>query len=98
MHPQIRRPQPGNCPICGMALEPVLPTLDEGPSPELVDSRRFVDAADRHRPRGDGRHRQQWLAPDAELGNSLSAPVVWWAAWPFFVRWRQSLASRSLNM
>ena len=42
MHPQIRRPAPGNCPICGMALEPEMPSLDERENPELVDfSRRF---------------------------------------------------------
>src|SRR5687768_16031536 len=42
MHPEIRRNGPGQCPICGMALEPLEPTLDEGPNPELIDmSRRF---------------------------------------------------------
>src|SRR5215208_6139791 len=42
MHPQIRWDHPGNCPICGMALEPLEPSLDEGPNPELIDmSRRF---------------------------------------------------------
>ena len=40
MHPQIRQPGPGDCPICGMALEPLLPTLDEGPDPELVSFKR----------------------------------------------------------
>ena len=47
MHPEIRRDGPGQCPICGMALEPLEPTLDEGPNPELIDmSRRFwVSAA-----------------------------------------------------
>src|SRR5438874_802670 len=37
MHPQVRQKGPGNCPICGMALEPVAVTADEGPDPELVD-------------------------------------------------------------
>jgi len=37
MHPQIRRSEPGNCPICGMALEPLEPSLDDGPNPELID-------------------------------------------------------------
>ena len=42
MHPQIRRNAPGSCPICGMALEPLEPSLEEGPNPELIDmSRRF---------------------------------------------------------
>jgi Cu+-exporting ATPase len=42
MHPQIRQDHPGNCPICGMALEPLEPSLEEGPNPELIDmTRRF---------------------------------------------------------
>ena len=42
MHPEIRRDRPGSCPICGMALEPLEPSLEEGPNPELIDmSRRF---------------------------------------------------------
>ena len=42
MHPQIRQVGPGNCPICGMALEPELATADTGPNPELIDmTRRF---------------------------------------------------------
>ena len=42
MHPQIRRSKPGNCPICGMALEPLEPVLEEVRNPELIDmSRRF---------------------------------------------------------
>lgn len=40
MHPQIRQAGPGSCPICGMALEPVMPSLDEAESPELADFRR----------------------------------------------------------
>src|SRR5512133_2276866 len=40
MHPQIRQDHPGNCPICGMTLEPVMPSLDEGENPELVSFRR----------------------------------------------------------
>jgi Cu+-exporting ATPase len=40
MHPEIRQPGPGACPICGMALEPETVSLDEGPDPELVDMRR----------------------------------------------------------
>ena len=45
MHPEIRRDAPGSCPICGMALEPLEPSLEEGPNPELIDmSRRSVSA------------------------------------------------------
>ncbi|WP_275043938.1 heavy metal-binding domain-containing protein, partial [Stenotrophomonas maltophilia] len=42
MHPQIRQPGPGTCPICGMALEPEMPSLEEDDNPELRDfTRRF---------------------------------------------------------
>ena len=42
MHPQIRQAGPGNCPICGMTLEPVVATAGAGPNPELIDmTRRF---------------------------------------------------------
>ena len=42
MHPEIRRDAPGSCPICGMALEPLIAAADAGPSPELADmTRRF---------------------------------------------------------
>jgi Cu+-exporting ATPase len=104
MHPQIRRPQPGNCPICGMALEPVMPTLDDGPNPEYVDfAYRFwwtlpltvtvvALAMVGHRWHLLDVTVQPWV----EL--LLAAPVVWWAGWPFFVRWWQSIIHRSPNM
>src|SRR5690606_2896295 len=42
MHPEIVRDGPGSCPICGMALEPMTPSADAGPNPELIDmTRRF---------------------------------------------------------
>ena len=40
MHPEVRQDHPGSCPICGMALEPILPTAETGESPELRDMRR----------------------------------------------------------
>ena len=104
MHPEIRRDRPGACPICGMALEPLMPSLDEEESPELVDFRRrfwwtlpltiIVTVL------AMAGHRLQWLAPATQswVELVLSAPVVWWAGWPFFVRWRQSIANRSPNM
>ena len=104
MHPQIRQPQPGNCPICGMALEPELPSLDEGPNPELVDfTRRFwwtLPLTAIVTVLAMAGHRLQWLAPATQswIELALAAPVVWWAGWPFFVRWRQSLVNRSPNM
>jgi Cu+-exporting ATPase len=104
MHPQIRRPAPGNCPICGMALEPVMPSLDDEKNPELEDfTRRFwwtlpftivgvVLAM--------GGHRFVPIAPSAMswLELVLSAPVVLWAGWPFFVRCAESIRHRSPNM
>jgi len=104
MHPQIRQGAPGNCPICGMALEPVMPSLEEGPNPELVDFRqRFwwtlpltvvatAMAMFGHRLAHGGLPAQSWLE------FVLTTPVVLWAGWPFFVRWAQSLRNRSPNM
>ena len=104
MHPQIRQPAPGNCPICGMALEPEMPTLDEGPNPEYVDFRRrfwwtlpltvVVTLVAMFN------MRLRWIDPAVQpwVELVLAAPVVWWAGWPFFERWWQSLVRRSPNM
>ena len=105
MHPQIRWDHPGNCPICGMALEPLEPSLEEGPNPELIDmSRRFWVSAILCVP-------LLILAMGPELGLTLLAmrtsmwvqlalamPVVLWGGWPFFDRFWASLKSRNLNM
>jgi Cu+-exporting ATPase len=102
MHPQIRQDHPGNCPICGMALEPLMPSTDDA-NPELEDfSRRFwwtlplsvivlALAMFGHRLPLDASTRT-WI----EL--ALSAPVVLWAGAPFFLRCAQSLRSGNLNM
>jgi Cu+-exporting ATPase len=105
MHPQIRMPAPGHCPICGMALEPVMPTLDEGENPELADfSRRFwwtlpltalVFAL------AMGGHVFMPGVPGATrswIELVLSAPIVLWAGWPFFVRGWASIRTRNPNM
>ncbi len=104
MHPQIRQPTPGACPICGMALEPVLPSLEEGDNPELVDFRRrfrwtlpltlavTVLAMGAHALFHGGLPYQSWI----EL--ALSAPVVLWAGLPFFRRGIESVRHRSPNM
>ena len=104
MHPQIRRPEPGNCPICGMTLEPEMPGLEEEKNPELEDfTRRFwwtlpmsvigvIIAM--------GGHRFLPLAPTAMswLELALATPVVLWAGWPFLVRCVESIRNRSPNM
>ena len=104
MHPEIRQDRPGNCPKCGMTLEPVLPTLDEAENPELVDfKRRFwwtlpltavvtALAMFGHRLGGFDMATQSWI----EL--VLTLPIILWAGWPFFVRGAQSVAHRSPNM
>ena len=106
MDPEIVQDGPGTCPICGMALEPMMPTLDDSENPELVDFRR----------------RFWWSLPLsiatlalAMLGMTplldalspalrvwielaLATPVVLWAGWPFLQRWAQSIRNRSPNM
>ncbi len=103
MHPEIRRDRPGHCPKCGMALEPLTPTLKDD-NPELADfSRRFwwtlpltlivaALAMFGHQLGWFGMTTQSWI----EL--ILSLPVVLWAGWPFFVRGAQSVVNRSPNM
>jgi len=109
MHPQIRQVGPGNCPICGMTLEPVEVTAEAAPNDELVDmSRRFwiglvltvpVVALEMgaHIPRL-GLH--QFLSPTMStwIQFLLGTPVVLWAGSPFFTRGWRSIVNRSLNM
>ncbi len=101
MHPEIRRRGPGACPICGMALEPLVPTAEGEASPELRDMQRrlWVGAV--------------LAAPVLVLGMveslvhgplrswiqlALATPVVVFSGWPFFVRAWESVRARSLNM
>ena len=107
MHPEIRQPGPGACPICGMALEPELVSADAGPNPELVDmSRRFwmglaltvpVFALEMG---GHLTNLHQWLGQQTSnwIQLVLATPVVLWAGWPFFERAWTSLKTRNLNM
>lgn len=104
MHPQIRQDRPGDCPICGMSLEPILPGLDEEENPELKDfSRRFwwslpltvivVGLA-------MSAHFVHWFEGAAQswVELILTTPVVLWAGLPFFVRGARSIRNRSPNM
>ena len=110
MHPEIVRDAPGDCPICGMALEPMgIPAADEGLNPELVDfKRRFWIGAALTVPLlvltmgpyvGIGVIRDT-LGERATLRIELilGTPIILWAGWPFFVRGVKSVINRSLNM
>jgi len=108
MHPQISRPGPGSCPICGMALELRKISLEDAPNPELVDmKRRFLVSVVLTVPllileMG------AMVAPgligalpprlNLILQLLLSTPVVLWAGWPFFERGWTSVRTRNLNM
>jgi len=103
MHPQIVRQDPGSCPICGMALEPMLPAEGEAANPELRDmTRRFWVGVALSLPLivlamaanfvGLAPRTAVWL----EL--ILATPAVLWCGWPFFERGWRSILSRRLNM
>ncbi|TDH62094.1 heavy metal translocating P-type ATPase [Dankookia rubra] len=109
MHPEIRQQGPGNCPICGMALEPLEITAEAAPNHELMDmTRRFwiglvltlpavVLEMGGHIP-GLGLHHLVSPRVSVWIQFLLGTPVVLWAGWPFFVRGWQSVVNRSLNM
>ncbi|MDO9603284.1 MAG: heavy metal translocating P-type ATPase [Hydrogenophaga sp.] len=104
MHPEIRQDHPGNCPKCGMTLEPLLPDLEDDDNPELRDfQHRFwwtlpltvmvtVLAMFGHQLQWFDTSTQTWI----EL--VLSVPIVLWAGWPFFSRGWQSVVNLSPNM
>jgi Cu+-exporting ATPase len=110
MHPEIVRSEPGSCPICGMALEPRdVSADDDTENPELSDmTRRFWLAVAFAIPlvivaMGDllpGEPISRMLSPRAStlLELSLATPVCLWSAWPFYVRFAESLRHKSLNM
>ncbi|OOV08813.1 copper-translocating P-type ATPase [Rhodoferax fermentans] len=104
MHPEIRQDHPGNCPKCGMTLEPLMPALDDEENSELQDFQRrfwwtlpltavvFVLAM--------VGHRLQWMDMTVQswVEFALATPIVLWAGWPFFVRGAESVMNRSPNM
>ena len=104
MHPEIRQDKPGNCPICGMSLEPLIPELEEGENKELIDfQHRFwwtlpltvvvtLLAMVGHRLELFSMATQSWIE------FVLSLPIVLWAGWPFFKRGWESVVNRSPNM
>ena len=104
MHPEIRQDHPGNCPKCGMSLEPLIPELSEEENPELVDFQRrfwwtlpltvvvtFLAMFG---------HQLGWfdMAVQSWIELVLTLPIALWAGWPFFVRGVQSVVNRSPNM
>jgi len=109
MHPQIRQVGPGNCPICGMTLEPVNITADVDENRELADMTRrfwaglvltlpvFVLEMGGHIP---ALGLDSFVPPRVSnwIQFALSTPVVLWAGWPFFERAWASVVHRSLNM
>jgi Cu+-exporting ATPase len=109
MHPEIVRDRPGACPICGMALEPRVAALEDGPNPELIDMTRrfwlslalgapvFVLAMSDMFVSG-GAMRLVGMSAVNWIGLAFSTPVVWWAGWPFFERAWASIVNRSPNM
>ena len=106
MHPEIRREGPGTCPICGMALEPEEPSLDDAPNPELVDfTKRLWVAGILTIPllivsMGADMFGLRIVSPAVSpwVQLALTAPIVLWAGAPFFERGWMSLKTRHLNM
>lgn len=107
MHPEIRQLGFGDCPICGMGLEPEQVSLDDGPSAELTDmTRRFWVGLVLALPvfllemGGHFTGLDQIVSPQVSnwLQLVLATPVVVWCGWPFFVRGWKSVLSRNLNM
>jgi P-type Cu2+ transporter len=108
MHPQIRHSGPGNCPICGMTLEPLLAGTGEDTS-ELDDmSRRLWVSAALSLPLlivtmsefVPGLNLHHWVGREwfNWTQGALGTPVVLWGGWPFFERAWASFRSRHLNM
>jgi len=109
MHSQIRREGLGNCPICGMTLEPLKATADVSENHELTDMTRrfwiglvltlpvFILEMGGHIP---ALGLDDFVPPRIStwIQFALSSPVVLWAGWPFFQRGWDSLVSRHLNM
>jgi P-type Cu+ transporter len=109
MHPDVRQKGPGACPFCGMALEPVAVSLDEGPNVELIDMTRRLYLAVAVGLPVMAFAMAEMVAPAAVharvnlraadwLQLVFAAPVVFWAGWPFFERAWGSIVNRSPNM
>ena len=106
MDPEIRQIGPGTCPICGMALEPDVPSADAGPNPEYIDfMRRLILAGPLVIPvvileMGSHVGAFDWMSPfvSGVIQLAFALPVILWAGRPFFERGWLSLQTRKLNM
>lgn len=104
MHPQVRQASPGNCPICGMSLEPLLPSDQEEENPELRDfQRRFwltlpLTVLVTVLAMAGGRIFPHGLIGQSWIELALGTPVVLYAGWPFLTRGVDSIVHRSPNM
>ncbi len=111
MHPEVEQDHPGPCPLCGMALEPMMPTLESGENAELVEMRRrfwfslglavpVIFFAMGGALPGIGAALARILSPMASIWVQLvlTTPIVFWAGSFIFVRGWQSVVNRSLNM
>ncbi len=109
MHPEIRHKGPGDCPICGMALEPLNAAESTGDNAELKDmTRRFWIGAALALPvfvlemgghlSALNLHHLAGMRASQWIQFVLATPVILWAGWPFFARAAASIRHRSLNM
>jgi P-type Cu+ transporter len=107
MHPEVRQAGPGACPLCGMALEPLVIAAETAPNAELLDmTRRFWIGLALTVPilalemGGHLTGSHGWIGRGVSnwVQLALATPVVLWAGWPFFVRGWHSLRKRKLNM
>jgi Cu+-exporting ATPase len=107
MHPEVRQNGPGSCPICGMALEPLVAKNEGGPNTELIDMKRrlwtgaaltvpvvVLEMAGHFPPLSAlvSARASEWIQA------VFAIPVVLWAGWPFLVRGWRSVLTLSLNM
>jgi Cu+-exporting ATPase len=111
MHPEVQQDKPGDCPKCGMALEPMTVTAgtDDGENAELRDmTKRFWIGAALTLPVFflamahliPALAQQSWADSHTSrwMQFALTTPVVLWAGWPFFRRGWRSVVMRHLNM
>jgi P-type Cu+ transporter len=104
MHPEVRQLGPGNCPKCGMALEPMMPSAEATENPELADFRRRfwytlpLTVMVTLIAMSGGAFDTLVGAARPWMELALASPVVLWSGWPFFVRWAQSLRQLAPNM